>query len=278
MSDEDISVGSSWANELSQELRETDACIVCLTPENMNSTWLHFEAGEVAKVVKRKSLVCPFLLGVQKKELVGPLGQFQAANADRSDTLRVVRALNAALSTPIIQQERIEKIFDMWWPQLEAALKSIDLYPFGAFDRVKLGISSIIHSSNLPMFFSDHELVLRECNDELASLLNTTVASLLGQPVRVLIEKFANRAPRWRRTEFLKNNLALADMMAADLGPHLEAVEFIDNRELIGNRYNGLYRVRIHADKVTAERGGTVLGVFIVYFVEQLQSDDSIPH
>src|SRR5262249_27163513 len=56
MSDEDISVGSRWEDELDQQLERSTACIVCLTPENMNSTWLHFEAGRIAKEV------CPFLV------------------------------------------------------------------------------------------------------------------------------------------------------------------------------------------------------------------------
>jgi hypothetical protein len=66
-------------------------------------------------------------------------------------------------------------------------------------------------------------------------------------------------------------------MAASDLGPHLEAVEYVDNRDLLGNRYDGLYCVWIHADKVSSEKGGDTLGAFVVYRVERLPNNAKIP-
>ena len=276
MSEEDIAMGSRWANKLGQELEETNACILCLTPDNMNSTWLHFEAGEAAKVV-RNSLVCPFLMGVQKAELTGPLSQFQSAVANRNDTLRLVRTLNYSPGGPAIERDRLEKMFDVWWPHLEAELRSIELYPHGLFDVVRHGIAALIHSSNLPMYFVDSKLIVQDCNDDLASLLNSTSAAIVGQHLSFLIQRFGNRVPASRRARFLESNLALADMAASDLGPHVEAIEYVDNRELSGNRYDGLYRVWIHADKVSSEKGDDVFGAFVVYHVERLPNGATIP-
>ena len=276
MSEEDITMGSRWTSALGAELESTTACILCLTPDNLNSTWLHFEAGEVAKAVQ-ESLVCPYLLGIKKNELIGPMSLFQAAVADRSDTLRLVRSLNASPGGPALPADRLNKIFDVWWPQLEAELRSIELYPYGLFDVVKRGIVAIINSTNLPMYFLDTELIVQHCNDNLTSLIDSPASAIIGQHVTEVIGRFGQRVPAARRDKFLEMQRALTDRVAADLGPHTEAVEYIDNRELLGNRYDGLYRVWIHADMICAQDGGDYLGVFVVFHTERLSNDFEIP-
>ncbi len=47
MSDRDISAGS-WNPQLLKALRNSDGCFACLTRENLDSEWIHFEAGAVA--------------------------------------------------------------------------------------------------------------------------------------------------------------------------------------------------------------------------------------
>ena len=157
MSEEDIAMSSRWANKPGEELEETNACIVCLTPDNMNSTWGHFGAGEIAKVVQN-SFVCPFLVGIKKTELTGPLSRFQSAVADRTDTLWLVRAFNDPPGGPAIERERLDKMFDVWWSHLDSELRSIELYPHGLFDVVRHGIAALTNSSNLPMYFVDWKL------------------------------------------------------------------------------------------------------------------------
>lgn len=47
MSDRDISAGS-WSPQLMKALRTSDACIACVTRENLDAEWIHFEAGAIA--------------------------------------------------------------------------------------------------------------------------------------------------------------------------------------------------------------------------------------
>jgi hypothetical protein len=216
-------------------------------------------------------------MGIKKNELVGPLSLFQAAVADRSDTLRLVRTLNESPGGPEIPADRLNKIFDVWWPQLEKVLQSIELYPYGLFDVVKRGITAVIDSSNLPMYFLDSELIVQHCNDHLASLIDSNASAVIGQHVTELIGRFGQRVPAFRRDAFLEMQHALANRVASDLGPHTEAVEYVDNRNLLGSRYDGLYRVWIHADKICAQKGGDYLGVFVVYHTERLSNDSDIP-
>jgi hypothetical protein len=36
-----IKKGAYWVSELEQKLKDADAGIVCLTPENLHSPWIH---------------------------------------------------------------------------------------------------------------------------------------------------------------------------------------------------------------------------------------------
>ena len=58
MSEQDIGKGARWSAEVAHNLQEARVGILCITPENLQSTWIHFEAGALSKVVG-ESLVCP---------------------------------------------------------------------------------------------------------------------------------------------------------------------------------------------------------------------------
>jgi hypothetical protein len=63
LSSHNITPGARWGNELSAHLEASHFGILCLTPENLSSRWILFEAGCLAKVVK-DSRVVPYLIGV----------------------------------------------------------------------------------------------------------------------------------------------------------------------------------------------------------------------
>jgi TIR domain len=74
MSDRDNHAGMRWADKLSDELEAANFGIVCVTPENLNSRWLNFEAGAISKAVD-KARVAPVLYGLSNpSELPPPLG------------------------------------------------------------------------------------------------------------------------------------------------------------------------------------------------------------
>jgi hypothetical protein len=49
MSAEEIGKGERWSINLAKELESSNFGLVCLTPENVNAPWLHFEAGAILK-------------------------------------------------------------------------------------------------------------------------------------------------------------------------------------------------------------------------------------
>ena len=88
----DIGKGSDWFDEVRSWLAQVNAAVICLTPENVQSPWMHFEAGVVLGRVG-KECVFPYLLGVRPEDLKGPLASFQATVNDEKDTRRLAEAL-----------------------------------------------------------------------------------------------------------------------------------------------------------------------------------------
>lgn len=124
MSDEDIEKGSRWEPELDKQLSEAKFGILCLTPESAKALYIHYEAGALSKIIN-ESHVCPYLVGLDPIDVTGPLTKFQAAKANRDDTLKLIKSINNSIETGALPEDRLEKIFDKWWPELESCLSGI---------------------------------------------------------------------------------------------------------------------------------------------------------
>ena len=58
-SEVDLEPGSRWGVELAKKLEQTDFGVICVSSETLNSPWVLFESGALAKAVDR-SRVSPF--------------------------------------------------------------------------------------------------------------------------------------------------------------------------------------------------------------------------
>ena len=126
VSSEDIAKGARWSSDLTKQLETSKVGIICLTIDNMQSPWLLFEAGALAKTLGQ-SYVCPWLLDFTENALKGPLVQFQATRADKEDTRKLVHTINSALEDNAIDNERLDKLYDALFPQLEEKLNSLTI-------------------------------------------------------------------------------------------------------------------------------------------------------
>ena len=125
---EEIAKGARWSPEIAKELEETRFGIICLTADNLTAPWILFETGALAKTVER-TYVCPYLLAMKPSDIDGPLAQFQAAVAERADTLKLLKSINAAQAERALPVGSIESQFDMWWPRLETELQAATEQP-----------------------------------------------------------------------------------------------------------------------------------------------------
>ena len=83
MSEADIDAGDRWGQEVARELSSCNFGIICVTPENLQASWLLFEAGALAKSLEG-SKVIPLLFELELRDISGPLAQFQAKKFDQS--------------------------------------------------------------------------------------------------------------------------------------------------------------------------------------------------
>lgn len=120
---EDIETGSRWEPAIATALQDLKIGIICLTPENLESTWLHFEAGALSKSLS-EARVCPYLLDCGVADVRPPLAAFQSRKADKPGTLRLIEDLNVALGNPV-EIERLRRTFELFWSGLDAKLKQI---------------------------------------------------------------------------------------------------------------------------------------------------------
>ena len=49
----DTEKGTKWDSEISNELEQSDICIITMTRERLNSQWIMFEAGAISRRVER---------------------------------------------------------------------------------------------------------------------------------------------------------------------------------------------------------------------------------
>ena len=96
MSAHNIDAGQRWGHELGEQLASTSFGILCLTPENLGSPWVLFEAGALSKVIGQAKVV-PYLFQLSTTDVPFPLAQFQSVEASRAGTLDLVKSINASL-------------------------------------------------------------------------------------------------------------------------------------------------------------------------------------
>lgn len=124
VSSEDIDKGARWSTDIAKELEDSTYGILCVTQDNMNAPWLTFEAGALSKTMD-KSFVSPFLFDVKRSEVHGPILQFQSTIFEKEDIRKLVLGLNKASEEETLNEERLNKAFDVWYPTLEDDLRKL---------------------------------------------------------------------------------------------------------------------------------------------------------
>jgi hypothetical protein len=88
----------------------------------VDSTWLHFEAGAIAKSVEEGRVV-PILFGLKHSDVQQPLSMFQAALFEQEDIFRVVKSINSAAASNAREERQLATVFESFWPKLDKAIR-----------------------------------------------------------------------------------------------------------------------------------------------------------
>ena len=162
----EIEKGARWGSEISQRLEGSKVGIFCLTSDNLNSKWLHFEAGAIAKVKEAK--VCTFLLDIKPSNVEPPLSQFQSTIFEKEEIRKLARTINSEVQKSAeksLSDKKLDEIFDLYWANLSRDLTEI---------KEKQAIS---------------EIRLRTPEDILAEILDVVRGGRLGSALKTQIYK-----------------------------------------------------------------------------------------
>ena len=122
----DIEKGSKWIAELNDRLEDSKVGILCLTDEALNSNWLHYEAGALAKT--KDALVCSLLIDPAPEDIQYPLAQFQQTTIDNEDIRALVHTINTAVfrcGERGLAEGVLDRLFERNWERLQEALITI---------------------------------------------------------------------------------------------------------------------------------------------------------
>jgi hypothetical protein len=123
MSEVDIMAGANWNQELENALRASKFAIICLTKENVNAPWIHFEAGFLNG---SKTPVCPYLIDLDSSQVKGPLIKLQCKKADLEGTLSLLSAIKKTAGNQTrIKEGQLKKQFDIYWPGLNDKIEEL---------------------------------------------------------------------------------------------------------------------------------------------------------
>ncbi len=121
-SPEDIEKGENWNQRLSTELTSCNYGLVCLTPENLTSVWINFEAGAIVNALD--SRLAALLIGLNPSELKGPISKYQATQITKEEFLQLIQDMNKRLDSPI-DESILVKRFNGLWAGFESKLQEI---------------------------------------------------------------------------------------------------------------------------------------------------------
>lgn len=121
-SSEDIEKGDNWQIKLANELQDTNYGIVCLTPENIDAPWIHFEAGALSKMLDSKVMV--LAMDINFADIKGPLKAFQATKLESNDIFKLLKTINSLQEKPL-SDEKLKNSFDAFWPQFQKKIEKI---------------------------------------------------------------------------------------------------------------------------------------------------------
>lgn len=124
LSSDSIRSGTRWFEEVADALSDYELCIAVLTADNLDSRWIHFETGAIAKELGRARVI-PYLVGVESAQVGPPLGHFHALSADKSGTRRLVADLNELLGEAMVDSSVLDEAFESTWIEFDERLQNL---------------------------------------------------------------------------------------------------------------------------------------------------------
>jgi len=121
-SPEDIAKGENWNARLNEELNASNFGIVCLTKDNVNAPWVHFESGALAKALD--SRVTSLMIGVKASDVKGPLSRFQNTKLEKQEMKKLIESINNSADKQV-KPEILSNTFEGLWSNFEKDVNDV---------------------------------------------------------------------------------------------------------------------------------------------------------
>ena len=133
---DEIEKGVAWFESIIERLRSARAGVVCMTFENVDNPWLHFEAGALAQRVAgarpgdpagarpQDPRLFTLLHGLTGAALKGPLGAYQATSTTKPDLASMIRSIAQVLAGRELAAT-LECIAEDEWKTFQEALEKV---------------------------------------------------------------------------------------------------------------------------------------------------------
>jgi hypothetical protein len=121
-----ISKGKRWQQEIGDHLEDARAGVVCLTRDIIDSAWIHYESGALAK--SKEAYLYTFLLDLQVTDIKEPLSWFQSTKGEEGDVRKLIHDLNKLVGETggrTLSDKDIDELFDYNWPRLDEKLQEL---------------------------------------------------------------------------------------------------------------------------------------------------------
>jgi TIR domain len=122
----DVNPGTLWMDRLEHALNSNSFGILCITPENRDNPWMHFEAGALWRTEQDRR-VCPLLFDIGPAEITGPLSQLQSKRLDKQGLFEVMKEVNQYGASSKIDESKLNKAFERLWPEIKEKLENIKM-------------------------------------------------------------------------------------------------------------------------------------------------------
>ena len=125
ISSRDIASGQRWFDQVSNTATSYSYGLFCLTPENINSRWMHYEAGALSSFGEDAHIVGLLLQGLSPAQIGGPLGQYQHIVLNKSGMEKLLTDMNELAGDDRLSQDVLARTFERAWPEFEDQYNTI---------------------------------------------------------------------------------------------------------------------------------------------------------
>ena len=125
-SPDDLKGGEKWRQSIEEGLNNNTYGIIFLTPSNLTSKWIYFEAGAISKSTKQAKIL-PFLYKIDVTELGQPFSDYQCKSFSTDDILTTIHEINDCQSKVYqLPSETIKRNFNRLSNEIKTEIEEIN--------------------------------------------------------------------------------------------------------------------------------------------------------